>query len=50
MIFVFFEILILGLGIAFILKQGFNAIVKGLESIDEKLAKNEEKFNKKQDK
>jgi hypothetical protein len=32
-------------GITYILKRGFNEIIKGLESIDERLKKIEEKKN-----
>lgn len=45
-LFIFIAILIFGGGIAFILKKGFNEIIKGLESLDERLKKIEEKLDK----
>ena len=44
---IFIAILSLGGGIAFILKKGFNETIKGLESIDERLRKIEEKLDTK---
>ena len=46
-LFIFIAILILGGGIAFILKKGFNEIVKGLESIDHRLKNIEDKLDNK---
>ena len=45
-LFIFGAILIFGGGIAIILKKGFNEIIKGLESIDERLKKIEEQNTK----
>lgn len=45
-LFIFIAILIFGGGIAFILKKGFNELIKGLESLDERLIKIEEKLDK----
>ncbi len=45
-LFIFGAILVLGGGIAIILKKGFNEIVKGMESIDERLKKIEEQIKK----
>jgi len=45
-LFIFIAILIFGGGIAFILKKGFNEIIKGLESLDERLQRIEEKLDK----
>lgn len=43
-------IIILGLGIVWILKKGFNEVVRGLESIDDRLKRLEEKSNNEQNK
>lgn len=43
-LFIFGAILVFGGGIAIILKKGFNEIVKGMESIDERLKKIEEQI------
>ena len=40
-------ILILVGGIVFVLKNGFNEVIKGLESLDDRLKKIEEKIEKK---
>ncbi len=45
-IFILGAILVFGGGIAFILKKGFNEIIKGMESIDDRLKKIEEKLEK----
>ncbi|MFV0591371.1 MAG: hypothetical protein ACK5M7_08305 [Draconibacterium sp.] len=45
-LFVFGAILVFGGGIAIILKNGFNEIIKAMESIDERLKTIEEKFEK----
>ena len=45
-LFIFGAILVFGGGIAIILKKGFNEIIKGLESIDERLKKIEERNTK----
>ena len=45
-LFIFGAILVFGGGIAIILKKGFNEIVKGMESIDERLKKVEEQIKK----
>ncbi len=45
-LFIFGAILVFGGGIAIILKKGFNEIVKGMESIDERLKKIEEQIKK----
>nr|WP_319999348.1 hypothetical protein [uncultured Draconibacterium sp.] len=45
-LFIFGAILVFGGGIAIILKKGFNEIIKGLESIDERLKKIEEQNTK----
>lgn len=44
-LFIFIAILIFGGGIAFILKKGFNELIKGLESLDERLKKIEKKLD-----
>lgn len=46
-LFIFIAILIFGGGIAYILKKGFNELIKGLESIDERLKRLEDKLDKK---
>ncbi len=46
-LFIFIAILIFGGGIAYILKRGFNELIKGLESIDERLKKIEDNLNTK---
>jgi hypothetical protein len=46
-LFIFIAILIFGGGIAFILKKGFNELVKGLESLDDRLKKIEDKLDPK---
>ncbi len=45
-LFILGAILVFGGGIAIILKKGFNEIVKGMESIDERLKKIEEQIKK----
>ena len=40
-------ILILVGGIVFVLKNGFNEVIKGLESLDDRLKKIEDKIQKK---
>jgi hypothetical protein len=40
-------ILILVGGIVFVLKNGFNEVIKGLESLDDRLKKIEDKIEKK---
>jgi len=45
-LFIFISILVFGGGIAFILKKGFNEIIKGLESLDQRLQKIEQKLDK----
>ncbi|WP_319499504.1 hypothetical protein [uncultured Draconibacterium sp.] len=45
-LFIFGAILVFGGGIAIILKKGFNEIIKGLESNDERLKKIEEQIPK----
>lgn len=45
-LFILIAILILGGGMIFILKNGINEIIKGLESVNEKLRKIEEKLDK----
>ena len=45
-LFIFGAILVFGGGIAIILKKGFKEIIKGLESIDERLKKIEEQNTK----
>lgn len=44
---IFISVLIFGGGIAFILKKGFNEVIKGLESLDERLKKIEESITQK---
>lgn len=46
-LFIFIAILIFGGGIAFILKKGFNEVISGMESLDERLKKIEDKLDKK---
>ncbi len=43
-LFIFGAILVFGGGIAIILKKGFNEIIKGMESIDERLKRIEERL------
>lgn len=45
-LFIFGAILVFGGGIAIILKKGFNEVISGLESIDERLKKIEEQIEK----
>ncbi|WP_226388907.1 hypothetical protein [Penaeicola halotolerans] len=45
-LFILIAILILGGAIIIILKNGINEIIKGLESVNEKLRKIEEKLDK----
>ena len=45
-IFILAAIVIFGGGIAYILKRGFNELVKGLESLDDRLKKIEDKLDK----
>ena len=46
-IFILIAIIIFGGGIALILKNGFNEMIKAMESIDERLKNIEEKIQKK---
>lgn len=46
-LFIFIAILIFGGGIAYILKKGFNELIKGIESLDERLKNIEDKLDKK---
>ena len=45
-IFILAAIVIFGGGIAYILKKGFNELVKGLESLDDRLKNIEDKLGK----
>lgn len=45
MLSIFIAIIIFGGGIAIILKKGFNEIIKGLESIDDRLITIEKKLD-----
>ncbi|MGV8137776.1 MAG: hypothetical protein AB2L20_21460 [Mangrovibacterium sp.] len=45
-LFILGAIIVFGGGIAIILKKGFNEIIKGMESIDDRLKKIEEKMEK----
>ena len=44
---IFISILVFGGGIAYILKKGFNELIKGLESIDERLKEIKDKLDTK---
>lgn len=38
--------LVLGLGIIYVLQKGFNEVIKGMESLDQKIKRIEDKLNK----
>jgi hypothetical protein len=46
-LFIFGAILVFGGGIAIILKKGFNEIIKGMESLDDRLKRIEDKLETK---
>lgn len=45
-LFIFGAILVFGSGIAIILKKGFNEIIKGIESVDDRLKRIEKLLDK----
>jgi len=45
-LFILIAIAIFGMGIAIILKKGFNEVIRGMESLDERLKQIEEKLEK----